>query len=183
MIVIVGPSASGKTEVVKYMTKDMGYQKIPTYTTRPMRVNEINDVDYHFITESEFKDIEKRKGFLESVRYHDNFYGTRIEHISDYGLLIVNLEGLLSIYEKYHNKIFYVIFSTDENVRRSRMVQRGDSIKDIEQRILKERTYFNESILEKYNFVNLSLDTTHHTIEELSEIVHSKYQIYKKQTK
>lgn len=182
MIVIVGPSASGKTEVVKYMTKEMGYHKIPTYTTRPMRVNEVNDVDYHFITETEFKEIEKQAGFLESVCYHDNYYGTRIERLSDYGLLIVNLEGLSSIYEAYHDQIFYVIFSTDEQVRRNRMIQRGDSIRDIEKRIVKERAYFDSSILEKFNFVHLTLDTTHHSVEELSEMVHSKYQSYKKQT-
>ena len=55
MIILVGASASGKTEIANILIKKYGYEKMVTATTRPMRVNEVNKVDYFFLTEEEFK--------------------------------------------------------------------------------------------------------------------------------
>ena len=40
MIVIIGKTASGKDLIVKKLCNDYGYNKIVTYTTRPMRKGE-----------------------------------------------------------------------------------------------------------------------------------------------
>ena len=50
MIILVGASATGKSVVVKKMKDLFNVEKLVTYTTRPMRVGEVNDIDYHFIT-------------------------------------------------------------------------------------------------------------------------------------
>ena len=57
MLVIVGPSACGKTQIVNHLIANYGYEKLVTYTTRPMRVNEVNHIDYHFISKEEFEGI------------------------------------------------------------------------------------------------------------------------------
>ena len=54
MLILIGPSASGKTEVAKYLKKMYHIDKIITYTTRNPRENELKDVDYHFISLEEF---------------------------------------------------------------------------------------------------------------------------------
>ena len=46
MIILVGPSASGKTEIAKILIKEYGYQKFVTTTTRNIRINEKDNVDY-----------------------------------------------------------------------------------------------------------------------------------------
>ena len=56
MLVIIGPSACGKTQIVNKLISDFGYKKLVTYTTRPMRLNEKQGIDYNFITK------EKEKG-------------------------------------------------------------------------------------------------------------------------
>ena len=38
MLVVIGPSASGKTQIVNHLIQDYGFHKLVTYTTRPMRV-------------------------------------------------------------------------------------------------------------------------------------------------
>ena len=45
MIVITGPSASGKTATCYYLQENYGIKKVITHTTRPMRAGEKNDVD------------------------------------------------------------------------------------------------------------------------------------------
>ena len=56
MLVIIGPSACGKTQIVNKLISDFGYKKLVTYTTRPMRLNEKQGIDYNFITEEKFKE-------------------------------------------------------------------------------------------------------------------------------
>ena len=47
MLVFIGASASGKTEIVKILIRDYGFNKIITHTTRKKRKNEIDGIDYH----------------------------------------------------------------------------------------------------------------------------------------
>ena len=54
MLILIGPSASGKTEVAKLLAKKYNITKIVTYTTRAPRVNEVNGVDYNFVSVEEF---------------------------------------------------------------------------------------------------------------------------------
>ena len=57
-ICLVGKSCSGKDTIARELVK-LGYERILTYTTRPQRPSELDGVDYHFITENEFKDMIK----------------------------------------------------------------------------------------------------------------------------
>ncbi len=48
MIILVGASASGKTEVAKLLARKYGIRKVVTHSTRPLRSGEVNAVDYLF---------------------------------------------------------------------------------------------------------------------------------------
>lgn len=48
LIVLVGPTMSGKTTLMNELVKDERVEKLITHTTRPMRVKEVNGVDYFF---------------------------------------------------------------------------------------------------------------------------------------
>ena len=75
MIILVGPSASGKTEIVKYLIKYFSYTKFVTTTTRNIRVNEINGIDYNFISTTEFLDKIKNLSLKKIVsENHSLFY-------------------------------------------------------------------------------------------------------------
>ena len=54
MLILIGASASGKTEVAKTLAKKYNITKIVTYTTRAPRINERNGVDYNFVSVEEF---------------------------------------------------------------------------------------------------------------------------------
>ena len=55
MLLLIGASASGKTETAKYLMEHFNIKKIITCTTRAPRANEVNDVDYHFLSVEEFQ--------------------------------------------------------------------------------------------------------------------------------
>ena len=54
MIVLIGASASGKTEVAKTLIYKNGFSKIVTYTTRKIRPTEKDGIDYHFVSKQQF---------------------------------------------------------------------------------------------------------------------------------
>ena len=58
MIILIGPSASGKTATCLYLQDHYGIRKVVTHTTRAMRVGEVNGVDYHFVTKDEFQKLK-----------------------------------------------------------------------------------------------------------------------------
>ena len=54
IIVLAGKSASGKNFAARKL-EEYGYKTIVTYTTRPTRKGEKQDITYHFISDEEFK--------------------------------------------------------------------------------------------------------------------------------
>ena len=60
MIILVGASASGKTEVAKELKKKYDIQKVVTHTTRTRRAQEIEDVDYHFVDTALFLKLDRK---------------------------------------------------------------------------------------------------------------------------
>ena len=132
MIIIVGASAAGKSVVVKKMKEMFNIEKLITYTTRPMRVGEVNNIDYHFITTEEFLNKKENNFFLETAFYNNNYYGTAYEDISSNKALIVEPSGANVYYEKLKDRVFIVYLQASEETRKERMIRRGDSLESID---------------------------------------------------
>ena len=76
MLILIGASASGKTEVAKLLAKKYNITKIVTYTTRQPRIHEVNGVDYNFVSVDEFARLTSLNFFVETTYYNSNYYGT-----------------------------------------------------------------------------------------------------------
>ena len=68
MIILYGPSACGKTEVAKLLASSYSIKKVITHTTRSKRVNEVNGVDYYFVTKEEFLSLKEQGIYSITVR-------------------------------------------------------------------------------------------------------------------
>ena len=76
MIVLSSPSGAGKTTLVKMLSKIDDYEISISHTTRQPRHNEVNNQDYYFVNEDEFKRLINNEEFLEYAKVFSNFYGT-----------------------------------------------------------------------------------------------------------
>ena len=76
MIVLSSTSGAGKTTLVKMLSKIDNYQISISHTTRKPRPNEVNNQDYYFVDEEEFKRLINNQEFLEYAKVFSNFYGT-----------------------------------------------------------------------------------------------------------
>ena len=76
MLILSSPSGAGKTTLVKLLSKNKNFHISISHTTRKPRINEIQDEDYHFINNDEFKGLIKKNEFLEYAEVFNHFYGT-----------------------------------------------------------------------------------------------------------
>lgn len=173
MIVLVGPSASGKTEAAKLLYSIYGIKKVITHTTRPMRIDEKDDVDYHFVSKEEFLKLKEKNYFIETTLYNGNYYGTSKSEVSDNKVLIVDPNGVKSILSLNDPRIIIFRLNADSTTRFNRMIIRGDSIENIEQRISKDKDVFSEDAL---SFKSINIDTEKMTLLEISKFIYETYQ-------
>lgn len=77
IIVIVAPSGTGKSTLIKRLKQEVpAITESVSYTTRPCREGEVDGVHYSFISEDEFIEMRSRDEFLEWAEVHKKYYGT-----------------------------------------------------------------------------------------------------------
>lgn len=172
MIILTGPSASGKTSIAKKLIEKYNFTKFVTNTTREPRSGEINHVDYHFISVAEFLEKESKGFFIETIHYNNNYYGTSIEDVSDNKVLIVDILGANKFYEKLGDSAVFFFISCSEDTTRKRMIERGDSEKDIIARINGDKVYFNSGLM---NHIDYNINTDLKSLDEVTEEIYHKY--------
>ena len=172
MIVLSGASASGKTEAAKMLMAKYGIQKAITTTTRSMRKNEQNGKDYFFVTKEEFERMIEEDRFVEHTLYNGNYYGSTKDQIADNRSVVIDLEGLKSYSALKDKRIVTFYLSTSEEVRYTRMLDRGDSKEKALERIENDKKAFAESNIPKVNF---RIDSENKTIEQVADEVYRLY--------
>ncbi|NLD26928.1 MAG: AAA family ATPase [Acholeplasmataceae bacterium] len=171
MLVLIGPSASGKTEVAKILMAKYGMKKMVTYTTRPMRLNEQNGIDYHFVSVPEFQKLAAASEFIETTFYNNNYYGTRKCDAAPDKVVILDPNGLRKFSEALKNEITAVYLETPKMLRAERMRLRHDSPDLIERRLANDDIVFiKEDLPLDYVLINDGID-----LETLADEVYDLY--------
>ena len=172
MIILIGASASGKTEVCKALCYSFGYKKFVTTTTRSKRRGEIDGIDYFFITNEEFNKRVKENKFIEHILYNGNQYGTEKNQIDDKTVLVLEPDGLKEFKKLNDPHIISFFLKSSSNIRKERMRIRGDEESVIEKRLILDENKFNKENMTPADF---EIDSDKETIKELANEIHSLY--------
>ncbi len=172
MLVLLGPSASGKTESAKIMINRYPISRVVTCTTRAKRINEIDGFDYHFFSREEFLKLDEKNYFIETAEYNNNLYGTPRNELADDKFIILEPQGLRSFLDIKPCPIVAIFLNTDESIRTARMKERKDKQKDIVKRIISDRNDFNISNI---HGLDLTIDTTNMTLSNVADLIFEKY--------
>ena len=82
MVILSSPSGAGKTTIAKKIQQKYQSFKISvSHTTRKPRPNEIDGVDYYFISHEKFKKFISEGKFYEYAKIFENYYGTSKETV------------------------------------------------------------------------------------------------------
>ena len=76
MVILSSPSGAGKTTLVNLLSKQDNFKISISHTTRKPRDGEIQDKDYYFVNDKEFKRLINNQEFLEYAKVFNNYYGT-----------------------------------------------------------------------------------------------------------
>jgi len=106
LIVLSGPGGVGKSTVAKALKASNALHVSVSSTTRPPRFNEIEGIDYHFVSQEEFDQSIAQNEFLEWAEFAGNRYGTprlAVEEALSAGqtvLLEIEISGARQVKEK-----------------------------------------------------------------------------------
>ena len=136
MVILSSPSGVGKTTLTKKIQQKYQSFKISvSHTTRTPRSNEVDGVDYYFVTHEKFKKMINEKKFYEYAKIFDNFYGTLKENVDNTILkndLIFDIDwqGTKQL-SKFKNLKLIKIFLVTENKKelKQRLVKRNQNTK------------------------------------------------------
>ena len=172
MILLIGASASGKTEVAKLLKSLFCIKKAVTHTSRKPRPGEVDGVDYHFVSAEEFQKLFEEGKLLENTLYNGNHYGCSKAELSDDKCVILDPNGLKAFLAQKNPRLITFFLEASEETRRKRMAIRGDQPEAIEKRIITDRIAFSKENVGTTDFV---IQTEGKTLEEITKEVHEKY--------
>tara|TARA_B110001452_G_scaffold256059_1_gene249058 strand:+ start:529 stop:1128 length:600 start_codon:yes stop_codon:yes gene_type:complete len=175
MVILSSPSGAGKTTITKKIQQKYHSFKISvSHTTRKPRSNEVDGVDYNFISQEEFKKFISEEKFYEYAKIFDNYYGTLKVTVDDLIkendiIFDIDWQGTKQL-SKFRNlnlvKIYLIPPNKDE--LRQRLIKRNlDPLKEVEKRF----KAFDDDVQhwEDYDYVliNENLDNCYKQIERI----------------
>ena len=143
MIVLVGESASGKSSIEKNLVDNYGYKKIVSYTTRQPRQGEVDGIDYHYISESQFIKLQKEGYFAEVGEYNGWHYGTAKNDCTSDKVAVVTPHGLRQLAKIPNLDIYAFYINVPRRDRLIKILQRGDNIEEAYRRSLSDVGQFD----------------------------------------
>lgn len=140
-IILCAPSGAGKTSITKFLLQqDLNLEFSISACNREKRGDEVDGVDYHFLTTEDFKNKIENNEFVEWEEvYNDSYYGTlkseiaRIWREGHNVIFDVDVEGGLSL-TKYFGEKALAIFI------------KPPSVEDLEKRLRARGTEDEEKI-------------------------------------
>jgi len=144
MIVLVGESGAGKSTIEKILVDKYGFNNIISYTTREPRTGEVDGVDYHFVTKSEFRRLKLQAPFVETAAYNGWYYGTaKRDYIKDNAVAVLTPSGLRQVQKISDINIVSFYISVPRRDRLIKILQRGDNIDEAYGRNLSDVEMFD----------------------------------------
>ena len=168
LIVISAPSGTGKTTIVKELIlRNENIKASVSYTTRSMRSNETNGLDYVFVTLQTFESMIIQNMFLEFANVFGHYYGTptteTLEALQQGQTVILEIDwqGAEQVRLKRPESMSIFLLPPSKEELKKRLINRAtDSSDQIELRFqeaikdIKQYSYFDRVI------VNNDIDST-----------------------
>ena len=126
VVALFGPAGAGKDLLQSVMMKNHGLHGIISYTTRPMRENEVDGIAYHFITDDEFEKMVEEDKFLETTDFNNWYYGTSIDSLSEdeVNIGVFNIAGIKSLLTDSRVEVIPVYICVPDKLRLLRQLSR-----------------------------------------------------------
>ena len=172
MIVISGASASGKTEVAKILFKKYGIVRAITTTTREVRCNEKDGVDYFFVSKDRFEQMLREDRFVEHTIFNGNFYGSTKDQVEENKCIVVDPAGLRAYIGLGDECVITFFLDSCDDTRLKRMLLRGDEEQKAINRLEHDKKAFRKNRIAR---VDYHIDSETLDLEQMADKIYSLY--------
>lgn len=137
LVVISAPSGGGKNAIIRELLKLFpGSTRFVTTTTRAPREGERAGIDYHFVSEQNFKQMIEQGAFIEYNFYAGNYYGsekTKLEETLNTSSLVfapLDINGKKQLDALGFGHIALFLLPEDLSILKDRILHRGGLTND-----------------------------------------------------
>lgn len=148
IIILTAPSGAGKTSVktrlLNVLKNELSFSV--SATTRKIRGNEQEGIDYHFTNEEVFKKLIESQSFIEwEMVYPGLYYGTTLQEMNriwnegKVPVLDIDVKGAMNVKQQFRDKVLSIFIAPPSiDVLKDRLEKRGtDTQENILMRINK----------------------------------------------
>ncbi len=179
LLVLAGPSGVGKGTIGhRLREREPELEWSVSWATRPQRSDEVNGVDYRFVTREEFLTERAAGGFLESFEVYGDLKGTPRGMVLDHlaagrdVLVEVDVQGALAIRAAEPSAVLVFVKPPSRAAQRARFEQRAardrDQMATLERRLAEAEA--EEALTGEFDhvIVNDALETA---VDEVAAIL------------
>ena len=187
LVILSAPSGTGKTSICKELLKRNKKWKFSiSATTREKRADEVDGVDYYFMSLKQFEHKENFGEFLEWEFVHGNRYATPIDPIENaiennqVMLLDIDVKGSMNIIEEFENDAISIFIEPPGFDNEERLAALTDRLKSrdgqsetlINQRLKRYNLEMEYKEKFMYHFINDNFEKTTIAIEnKIKELI------------
>jgi guanylate kinase len=178
LVIISGPSGSGKGTVVKKLDPEKNYALSISVTTRPPRENEVDGRDYFFRSVKQFREMRENNQLLEHAVYCNHYYGTPLHYVEDKikqgkaVVLEIEVNGALQVREKVKDAVLiFLMPPTIEELYRRLCKRNTEDFEIIEDRVNRAREEIK--LIGKYDYLVINDDISN-AVNRINTIVEAE---------
>ena len=157
LIIITAPSGAGKTSITRYLLQHFPQLAFSvSAATRPQRPDEMNGVDYYFMSLEEFQHKIQNQEFIEwEMVYEGRYYGTlklelqRLRNNNKIPILDIDVKGAIHVQEQYPEQSLSIFVQPP-------------SIEELKRRLEFRKTESPEALQDRLSKASYEISFRHH---------------------
>jgi len=179
IVVISAPSGAGKTTLCKRLLQNSpSFTCSVSFTTRHPRKNEIEGVDYYFVSPTEFQKMIEDRKFVEWEKVHEQLYGTSanllnkaIEAEKDV-VLEVDVEGGTQIKKNYPQAVLIFLLPPSwQELEKRLKSRRTEDYQRVKERIIQAKKEIEYAPYYDYLIINNDINRA---LDDLTAIIRAE---------
>lgn len=178
LLIISGPSGSGKGTVVERLCRDKEFSLSVSATTRRPREYEKDGVHYFFHTQEEFLAMRDNMELLEWAEFCGNYYGTPRKYVMEQlmegrnVILEIEVQGALQVKKIFPDGVLVFLIPPNLEELGKRLTNRGTEEKEeINRRI--HRALEELELVQEYDYVAIN-DTVEQAVADIRAVVRAE---------